>query len=261
MRIRVAMTTGALCLWTLAACGASGHTSPTTQPVAVRIGALTPTDPTRIRPSEEQAIVELGQSGADTPHSEHSHGHSTPGKTVEVPLFTGDAATFANQWVEAVASVPNFDSIAKATALGYVRAAVPSPGVGTHWVLWSQIAKPFDPAHPSMLLFDERATPARLVGYSYWVQSPAEPEGFAGPNDHWHQHTGLCVVNGWVDREEATGPQSCAGTYLAGGDLWMLHAWPVPGFENRLGKFSPIHPALCPSRFGTPDISRCPEHG
>ena len=50
--------------------------------------------------------------------------------------------------------------ITEATALGYVRATAPSGGIGTHWVLWSQIAKPFDPATPSMLLFDERRRPA-----------------------------------------------------------------------------------------------------
>ena len=140
-----------------------------------------------------------------------------------------------------------------------MRASAPGPGVGTHWVQWSQVAKPFDPAHPAMVLYDETSEPARLVGYSYWVQSPTEPIGFAGPNDRWHQHTGLCVVNGWVDREEAEGPATCAGTYLAGGDLWMLHAWVVPGLENRLGKFASIHPSMCPSRFGTPDIVRCPD--
>ena len=91
------------------------------------------------------------------------------------------------------------------------------------------------------------------------VQSPTEPEGFAGPNDHWHQHQGLCVVNGWVDRERVSGPDACAGTFLAGGDLWMLHAWVVPSFPDRLGKFATFNPVLCPPAAGTPDISRCPE--
>ncbi len=261
MQFRVVATVGILCLGPTIGCGSTSQSGPAPTSTTPRIGPLTPADSTRIPPSEAQAIVELGRSGADVPHGGHSHGHPSAGSTIEVPLFTGDAGTFANQWLVAVNSVPTFDSIAKATALGYVRAAVPSSGVGTHWVLWSQVARPFDPAHPSMLLFDERTSPARLAGYSYWVQSPTEPEGFAGPNDQWHQHTGLCVVNGWVDREEAAGPQACAGTYLAGGDLWMLHAWPVPRFENRLGKFAPIHPALCPSRFGTPDISQCPDLG
>jgi hypothetical protein len=110
-----------------------------------------------------------------------------------------------------------------------------------------------------MLLFDERRQPAVLVGYSYWLQSATPPVGFAGSNDEWHQHTGYCVVNGYVDREEAPSAAQCAGTYLAGGDLWMLHAWVVPAYPDRLGKFAVYNPSLCPSRIGTPDISRCPD--
>ena len=235
---------------------ASSSITPATSTVV--IAPATPRDPGRITSADVAAIQQLGDSPAGVPQSAHDHGHGDTGVEPEYPLFTGDAATFANQWLRAVASVPNFDTVEKATALGYVRASTPSAGVGTHYVLWPQIAKPFDPAHPAMLLFDERRRPAVLVGYSYWLQSPTEPEGFAGYNDHWHQHTGLCVVNGWVDREEAAGPAACAGTYLAGGDLWMLHAWVVPGYRNRNGRFANTNPALCPSKYGTPDILRCP---
>src|SRR6476659_972437 len=150
------------------------------------------------------------------------------------------AAEFELQWKAAQSAIAAHDTEEKATALGYVRATAPSGGIGTHWVLWSQIAKPFDPATPSMLLFDERRNPAVLVGYSYALQSPIVPVGFAGPNDHWHQHRGLCVVGGWVEREQAPGPDACEGTYIAGGDFWMLHAWVVPGWDNRKGDFAPF---------------------
>ena len=63
----------------------------------------------------------------------------------------------------------------------------------------------------------------------------------------------------WVDREEATGPSDCAGTYLAGGDLWMLHAWVVRGYDNRDGRFATFNPKLCPPDAGTPDLLRCPD--
>ncbi len=62
---------------------------------------------------------------------------------------------------------------------------------------------------PAMLLFDERDGPDRAepaVGFSYWLRSDGEPAGFAGPNDRWHQHHGICVVNGFVDREGAAEP-------------------------------------------------------
>ena len=223
----------------------------------IRIGPLTPRDPDRITPADRDAIERLGASGATEPAAGHGHEHGAT--AIEAPLFTGDKATLANQWLAAQRSTTRFDTIEKIEKLGYVRSSAPIAGIGSHWVLWPQVAEAFDPAWPSMVLFDESRSPARLVGYSYWVQSAAAPEGFAGDNDHWHQHQGLCVVNGWVDRERAAGPEECAGTYLAGGDLWMLHAWPVAGYENRDGRFATFNPKLCPAAVGVPDISRCPD--
>jgi hypothetical protein len=230
------------------------------QPVnpKIAISAVTPIDPTRIDAPAWAAIEALGASGAGTPHSAHSHGHGAGSAHIELPMFDGDAVAFGDQWLVAQRSTANYDSVEKAEALGYVRASTPGPGVGTHYVLWPQIAKPFDVAHPSMLLFDERKQPAVLVGYSYWIQSATEPVGFAGNADDWHQHTGLCVVNGWVDREEATGPDQCAGIYLAGGDLWMLHAWVVPAYSNPDGRFETYNPMLCPPVASSPDFERCP---
>lgn len=225
---------------------ASGTLFPVSQP-----------GPERLAPGEAEAIVALGNTGAGTP-AVHT-GHSTADLVPAVPLSAADAALFDSQWLAAQQAIPHLDTLAKATALGYVRAAAPAGGIGTHWVLWSQIAKPFDPAKPSMLLFDERRDPAVLVGYSYALQSPTRPEGFAGPNDHWHQHIGLCVDNGWVVREQTSGPDACNGTYIAGGDFWMLHAWVVPAWDNRKGQFAPFNPSLCPPIVGTPDVNRCPD--
>ena len=208
-------------------------------------------------PGEAEAIIALGNTGAGPP-AVHT-GHSVVDPVPEVSLNAADAAVFDSQWLAAQQAITQLDTLDKATALGYVRAAAPVGGIGTHWVLWSQIAKPFDPAKPSMLLFDERKDPAVPVGYSYALQSPTRPEGFAGPNDHWHQHIGLCVDNGWVVREQASGPDACHGTYIAGGDFWMLHAWIVPGWDNRKGRFAPFNPKLCPPIVGTPDVNRCPD--
>ena len=69
-------------------------------------------------------------------------------------------------------------------------------GVGTHWIKWSLVGRPFDPAAPSMLLFDGMpGRPIRLVGFSYWVESARE--------------VGAQVVSRWVDVE-----WSLAGTRL-----------------------------------------------
>ena len=123
---------------------------------------------------------------------------------------------------------------------------------------WTLIDAPFDPARPAMLLFDERDKSPVLVGFSFWVRSGGEPPGFAGDNDLWHRHTSLCIVNGWVDRESES-RAACAGHLLAGSDLWMLHAWVVPGWENRWGNFAVHNPALCPSASGTRTSSAVPQ--
>ena len=210
----------------------------------------------QLRQGEAEAIVSLGSTGAGVPIMDSDHSHTdVPTQAV---LGSADAPMFAAQWNAAQGAIPAHDTQDEARALGYVRATAPSGGIGTHWVLWSQIAKPFDAATPSMLLFHERRDPAVLVGYSYALSARARPNGFAGPNDHWHQHRGLCVDGGWVVREQAPGPDACEGTYIAGGDFWMLHAWVVPGWNNRKGDFAPFNPKLCPPNVGTPDVNRCP---
>ena len=227
------------------------------EPAAVRLGPLTPRDPDRIDAEQTAAIVALAAAtSAEAPPAGH-HGHSGGGPATTVVLAADERATFEEQWQRAVAAVGGLDTPAEATAAGYTRAAVQGTGVGVHWVDWTLIDRPFDPARPAMLLFDERDGRSRLVGFSYWVRTPS-PTGFAGTNDVWHQHTNLCIVNGWVDREMSATPADCAGSFLAGGDLWMLHAWVVPQYPNRWGDFAVLHPALCPSAQRAPDIARCP---
>jgi hypothetical protein len=232
---------------------------------APRTGPLTPLDPERIPEAQRTAVERLGAAadpdvpGAHGGHDGHGAGHGDhagPVTTVELPA--GDRPTFDAQWAAARAAAGALATVADAEAAGYVQSAAPGPGVGAHFVDWTLVDAPFDPARPAMLLYDLDAPGRPLVGFSYWLLSDAAPEGFAGPNDEWHQHTGLCVVNGWVDREMSSGSEGCAGTYLGGADLWMLHAWVVPGHENRWGDFAVFNPALCPSNADTPDVLRCP---
>jgi hypothetical protein len=233
--------------------------STTSAPPVRSLNPLTPTDPARL-PADEAAAIEALAAVASPlfPPAGHAHGHTGTGEAESHPLEGLHQARFDAEWAEAVAAVPALDSTAEAAAAGYTQASVTAPGVGVHWVKWSLIDRPFDPSTPSMLLFDPRSDPPALAGFSYWVRSTVEPGGFAGPNDTWHQHSGLCVVNGWIDREDVSGPDVCAGSYLGGRDLWMLHAWVVPGWENRWGEFASTNPRLCPPIAGTPDVSRCP---
>ena len=244
-------------LVTVAACGdESSDARPGDPATPIRIGPLTPTDPHRISAEQARAIRDLAEeSSRDSPDPGAMDMSGGPETTIV--LDPADQATFDEQWAAADAAVAGLDTAEEATAAGYTRAAVQQSGIGTHWVNWQLIDRPFDPAHPAMLLFDERGAQPELVGFSYWIHAP-EPDGFAGTNDVWHQHTNLCIVNGWVDREMAATAQDCAGSFLAGADLWMLHAWVVPGHENTWGPFAVTNPTLCPRAAGTPDVLRCP---
>src|SRR5918993_1570997 len=67
-----------------------------------------------------------------------------------------EQATFDQQWATAVAAVAALDTPAELAEAGYVQAAVQGAGVGVHYVDWTRIDQPFDPARPAMVLVDER---------------------------------------------------------------------------------------------------------
>ncbi|MGZ6929038.1 MAG: hypothetical protein ACXVK4_00780 [Acidimicrobiia bacterium] len=119
------------------------------------------------------------------------------------------------------------------------------PGIGAHWVDWSRVTRPFAAGQPAMLLFDGNGDGARLVGLSYLVRSRSEPEGFRSGGARWHRHAGLCILHGVLVGEGMRRADDCRGTYLPGRDLWMLHVWAVPGFENPWGRYASMNPKLC----------------
>lgn len=214
--------------------------------------------PTGYPEADTAAIVQMSRNDTVQPDGQAGHVHTT---SADVELSAGEQQMFSEQLDIAVGAIDSLDTVAEAQALGYVQSSAPIPGIGAHWTHWSGVVQPFDPARPSMLLFDVRVSPARLVGYSYAIASETEPDGFAGHNDHWHRHRGLCIdaTTGWLIREGMAGPDGCEGTYVAGGEMWMLHSWILPDYENRDGMFAVINPKLCPSNVGTPDILRCPD--
>jgi hypothetical protein len=153
----------------------------------------------------------------------------------------------------------NLSTPGQAAAAGYVQGSTLTLGVGDHWIDWTRVGQPFDPSRPSMLLFASRRhdAPEELVGFSYWVGSQGVPDGFAGPDDHWHQHAGLCFEDGWLTRQAVARKADCPGAYIDGTNLWMLHAWVVDGTPSRWGVFSVLNPSLCATPRTTPDVLRC----
>jgi hypothetical protein len=139
--------------------------------------------------------------------------------------------------------------VADAEAAGYRMVTPYVPLIGAHYIKFSLMDGSFDIETPEMLLYDGTAPDSGIVGLSYYVISRSgSPDGFAGPNDHWHQHIGLCI-NGdlVVVGAEDTTDEECAargGTKVDGSDGWMVHAWVVPGWESPQGVFSPEHAGL-----------------
>ena len=203
-------------------------------------------DRSRLPREEAVAIAVLARERSEPvpEDAKHDHGHDHGDHDHE--LTPAEEAQLEAQWQEAVDAVDRFDSLEKVEAAGYVLASGVSDGAGAHYVKWSAVDRPFDPAEPSMLLFEElvRGEEPELIAYSYWVTSDEEPVGFAGEQDTWHQHLGVCFINGWI-KDENLQRDECVGDWVNGMDMWMLHAWVVPGLENEYGRFHTVNPLLC----------------
>jgi hypothetical protein len=174
----------------------------------------------------------------------HDHGVAVPEQPVDEPtrLLLGQQLTTARQAAEA------FPTVADALKGGYKMVTPFVPLIGAHYINFGLVDGNFDPAHPEMLLYTGTDPTSKIVGLSYFVASPTgEPAGFAGPNDHWHQHIGLCIKNSVVVGGETTTPEECArrgGTKVGLKNMWMVHAWVVPGWDSPQGVFSPEHSGL-----------------
>jgi hypothetical protein len=256
-----------LAVLVVAACGGADAQVRPEAPVAAVAPATPVVDsapgaPRRLAPEEQAAIERLAASSGPltgAPEDHHDHGSFAP--EVAVSMTEAEHDALAEQWALAEAAAERLNTPEAAAAAGYVQASSQLPGIGAHWVKWSLIDQPFDPSQPSMILFDQSTLhPVRLAGLSYWVRSVDAPAGFAGTNDQWHQHSGLCFVNGWLAREGVASADLCPGQWLNGSDLWMLHAWVVPTNVNRFGPFAARNPALCPPSWQQlPDLLKCPD--
>jgi hypothetical protein len=178
-------------------------------------------------------------------------GHFHRGAVPQVPLDESTHTQLEAQQEQARAVVARYPTVADAVQAGYRESTVYVPCIGAHFTNVSRATR-FDIGAPSELLYDGTQPTSRIVGLSYLVVNlNGPPEGFAGPNDHWHQHTfngGLCIARGGlVVGSESTSAAQCAalgGKKAALDNIWMLHDWVVPGFECSWGVFAPECPEL-----------------
>jgi hypothetical protein len=176
--------------------------------------------------------------------------HGARGKVQQVPLTSEEQKELTVQMAVAKQVAAAYPTVKDAEAAGYAKSTVYVPCIGAHYTNIGRAAS-FDPGHPSELLYAGTDPDSKIVGLSYLVwHTNGPPPGFAGANDRWHQHNangGLCLKGGLVVGGESSTRQECAA---AGGrktlltDVWMVHAWIVPGITCTWGTFSGECPDL-----------------
>jgi hypothetical protein len=157
-----------------------------------------------------------------------------------------EAALLQQQLAEARAVALAHPTAADAVAAGYAPVSAYITKIAAHYMRGDRFDRTFVPGEPEVLLYDGNGPDARIVGVAYTSDVPLP--GFAGNHDHWHSHPHLCtdpetglVIDTHADPAHC---QAMGGTFVGGINLWMLHAWVVPGFESADGVFSQHHPLL-----------------
>ncbi len=179
------------------------------------------------------------------------------------PLDHATHALLARQLVAARAVAMKYPTVADATAAGYhLVGGAFGPGSGAHYM--AGFSPGFDPSHPAALIYDGIHPTSVMVGLMYYSPGWSEPQGFAGPNDHWHRHSGVCLGKGGAVLSRPDSGMTalqCAnkhGFYMRVTG-WMVHAWVVPGWESPQGVFSHENPDLtcADGTFHTDSVGRC----
>jgi hypothetical protein len=168
------------------------------------------------------------------------------------PLDATTRATLKTQLSDARDFALRYPTVADATAAGYRLAGGFAPGSGAHYITYGGLTGQgaFDSTKPISLIYDGTNPTSQVIGLMYYGMGQGAPEGFAGPNDHWHRHSNVCLKNGpgglevpFPADQDVTAAQ-CAGVQ---GNLlkttgYMVHAWVVPSWESPLGVFSHDNP-------------------
>jgi hypothetical protein len=133
-----------------------------------------------------------------------------------------------------------------------------APGVGAHFLSIATTLNgvkadgSVNAASPGSYIYAGTRDDSPIIGLMYesLTSSPTPPAGFAGPNDHWHRHSNLCIqykagliVVPFAPDSDVTQAQcqTVHGDFMPK-TIWMVHAWVVPGYESPKGVFSHDNP-------------------
>lgn len=205
-------------------------------------------------PCEQAGVSNEGNAGGA------GHGHRGP---VDVrPLDAATRAEYTEQVARANAALARIATVADAEAAGYRRVSPYVPCIAAHYVNTAALMNDgFDPDTPEIALYAGTDPDSPAVGLSYLVFGEEQPEGFAGPNDPWHNHEQICIGRDGVLGVESSTEEGCAargGRMRDIGNIWMNHMWNAPGWESSWGLFSSEHPDLG-GRIGDIDAPPDPE--
>jgi len=196
------------------------------------------------------ATADTSASGVTDVNGQHVHGVKALDVAAEAepdqPLDAPTRELVAQQLTQARDHAMQYPTVADATAAGYRLAGGFAPGSGAHYVGGAMTGgDAFDPKAVQSLIYDGTSPTSKIVGLMYYAMGDA-PEGFAGPNDHWHRHSSVCTkfANGQIEvpfpadadvtREQCT----AVGGMFMSVTGYMVHAWVVPGWESPQGVFS-----------------------
>ena len=189
-----------------------------------------------------------------------SNGHQHETGIVEVDAET--QAALDEELALTQTLIDRYPTLADAEAAGYWRGGPFVPGLGTHYVGPNPMGNTdgdIDAAdmEGAILIYDGLEPDSPLAGFMFQAPGDEAPEGFTGPNDHWHYHERVCIVPdaaGGIDTPFGADAndvtrEMCDGV---GGQFientgYMVHVWNVPGYESERGMFGEINPAItCP---------------
>jgi hypothetical protein len=182
------------------------------------------------------------------------------------PLDATTRAALVHQLALTRLIADTYPTLKDAKAAGSQAAGAYGPGLGIHMSMppaGVPLPRGFDPTmvaggsmsdgailRPGSLMYAGTDDDSPLAGFMYNAMTPGEPDGFAGPNDHWHKHSDLCIhiaggrittIQGVEKTQQACG---AAGGQLVSQTNYMVHVWTVPGYESNRGVFSDINPSL-----------------
>jgi hypothetical protein len=194
----------------------------------------------------------------DRGFSQLDNGHQAEEKQFDLPLDAATRAVLSRQLLLAREAAMKYPTVADAVAAGYHRAGPFAPGLGAHYLNYSDYGATMMPngkiddnaaLHPAMLIYDGTHPDSRIAGLMYYSMDPRLPQGFAGPNDVWHYHTDVCIVASGGNIDTPYGADTtvtkamCDAVHgsLMAKTQWMLHAWVVPGYDSPEGVFSHLN--------------------